>query len=81
MNAGHIVSLVSIGLDGRVITLEGLIGSEQIMDQTVVKDGETERHRPKSRKTEERRPSSGSYPPLPDSLHHLIFTSVVVSLP
>ncbi len=81
MNAGHIVSLVSIGLDGRVITLEGLICSEQIMDQTVVKDGETERYRPKSRKTEERRPSSGLYPPLPDSLHHLIFTSVVVSLP
>lgn len=44
------------------------------MDQTVVKDGETERHRPESRKTEERRPSSGSYPPPPDSLHHLIFS-------
>ena len=85
MNAGHIVSLVSIGLDGRVITLEGLICSEQIMNQTVVKDRETERHRPKSRKnqekTEERRPSNESYAPLPDSLHHLIFTSVVVSLP
>ena len=54
MNAGHIVSLVSIGLDGRVITLEGLICSEQIMNQTVVKDGETERYRPKSRKNQEK---------------------------